>query len=167
MRPHGSPAILERRRLQAIGLLRAGEPFRTVADIVGSSLSSVVRWNQSYQKHGKRGLCPRNNPGRPSWLSAQNKEKLVALLLGGPLSAGYTTDLWTLKRIEAVIGKHFGVHFSCTGVWKLLRGLGWSCQKPEKKARERDEAAIRQWKACRWPHIKKGRSTRSASGFPR
>jgi transposase len=77
-------------------------------------------------------------------------------LLRGAQAAGHTTDLWTLKRIGQLIETEFGVHYSPVGVWKLLRhGLDWSWPKPERRARQRDDAAIEHWKAHTWPQIKK------------
>jgi len=140
-------------------LLESGQSYRSVAAKVDASLSSVVRWHQAYRKKGREGLLPKPTPGRPALLSPRQKKKLVDLLVEGPLAAGYPTDLWTLKRIGSVIAKRFGIRYSIANCWKLMTALGWSCQKPEKRARERDEVAIRQWKRYRWPHIKKSPKT--------
>lgn len=155
MRPHGTPQALEQRRLLAIRLLETGNSYRSVADQIQSSLSSVVRWHQSYRKEGKKGLHSTPNLGRPPLLSAKQKEKLLQILIRGPLAAGYPTDLWTLQRIGKVIEKEFAIRYSLANCWKLMTALGWSCQKPAKRARERDESAIGHWKRWVWPHIKK------------
>lgn len=159
MRPQGSPQSLEKRRLQAVRLLKAGTPYREVATAVGASLSSVVRWQQSYRSEGTRGLRPKKSPGRRPLLDERQKERLVRLLVQGPLEAGYTTNLWTLRRISALIRREFGVKYTIANVWKLMRALGWSCQIPDKRARERNEKAIRYWKHHVWPRIKKNRRT--------
>jgi transposase len=92
-------------------------------------------------------------------LSAGQLEQLQALLLRGAGAAGYSTELWTLRRIGDVIRKRFGIRYSPVGVWALLRyGLRWSWQKPERRAFERDEAAVAQWKRNEWPRIKKRRA---------
>ena len=77
------------------------------------------------------------------------------MLQRGPSAAGYSTELWTLKRMAEVIEKKFGVRYHPGHVWWLLEHLGWSCQKPERRARESDEEAIEQWRRERWAHIKK------------
>lgn len=101
-------------------------------------------------------------------MSATKREQLKALLLRGAGAAGYATELWTLRRISEVIRKRFGVRYSPVGVWALLHhGLGWSWQKPERRARERDETAIARWKRNEWPRIKKRRVPRSSSGVRR
>lgn len=166
MRPHGKPQILEKRRRLAVRLLKQGRTYRSVAQEMNASLSSVVRWRQTYQKKGRRGLKPTPNTGRPPLLSDRQKKTLVRVLVKGPLEAGYSTDLWTLKRIGRIIQKSFRVRY-CTGnLWNLMNDLGWSCQKPQKKAKERREKAIRYWKHHVWPHIKKGRSAWSPLGLP-
>ena len=160
MRPLGTAGQLEKRRRRAIGLLRAGKPYREVARVVRASLSSVVRWHQAYRRHGRRGLGPRPVPGRPPRLTKAQQEGLKQLLLRGARAAGHATELWTLKRIARLIERQFGVCYSSVGVWKLLRhGLEWSWQKPERRAIQRDDAAIERWKRHEWPHIKKRRAT--------
>jgi transposase len=77
------------------------------------------------------------------------------LLLKGATAHGFSTDLWTLPRVATVIARTYGVQYHPAHVWKILRGEGWSCQKPERRAKERDELAIQRWRTERWPHIKK------------
>jgi len=155
MRPTGKPQVLEERRLRAIRLLEEGHSYRSVAEQLQSSLSSVVRWHQAHQKDGKKGLRSKPTPGRPPLLSEKQKKKVVDILLRGSLAYGYQTDLWTLRRVRDVIAKEFGVVYSVPHCWHLMVGFGWSCQKPVKRAKERDEEAIRKWKRWVWPQIKK------------
>jgi transposase len=160
MRPSGTPAQLEKRRRSAVQLLRDGRTLSAVARQVHASVSSVFRWWQAYQRDGRRGLAPKPTPGRPPGLSPSQKGQLVRLLVKGPLRAGYSTDLWTLARVATLIQQEFGIRYHPGHVWKLLTGLGWSCQKPERRALERDEAAIARWKYTEWPRIKKRRPPR-------
>ena len=155
MRPPGTPQELERRRRRAIALLDAGENVTSVARQVGSSVSSVLRWQQSYWDEGPEGLRPRPASGRPPKLSEEQRERLLDVLRRGAPAAGYPTDLWTLKRVAEVIEHEFGVAYHPCHVWRLLDRLGWSCQKPDRRARERDEEAIAGWRTDRWPYIKK------------
>jgi transposase len=167
MRPPGTAQQLERRRRQAIRLLKAGKTLSAVARTVSASVSSVFRWYESYRNKGLKGLRPQPTPGRPPKLSPSQTKRLVTLLLKGPLAAGYRTDLWTLKRVAQMIRKQFGVAYHPCHVWKLLTRVGWSCQKPERRALQRDDAMIAHWKRSRWPHIKKRRATWRPSGLPR
>jgi transposase len=161
MRTPGKPEELERQRLRAVALLEAGHPASEVAEILGVSPGAVSRWKTLYQRAGPKGLKAKSHPGPRPKLTAPQRQELERLLLKGPLAHGYTTDLWTLKRIAEVIERHFGVGYDPSGVWHVLHGIGWSCQKPEGRARERDEEAIARWRQQDWPRIKKSPTKRS------
>lgn len=167
MRPPGSQEQLERRRRRAIELLQRGLTLSAVAHKVGCSVSSVSLWRDLFATKGAEGLAAKAAPGRPPKLTPRQKAALVQLLLRGPLAHGYPTDLWTTRRVAEVIARRLQVHYHPNHIWRLLVGLGWSCQKPERRARERDERAIAAWKRERWPDIKKRPRTWSPSGLPR
>lgn len=155
MRTKGSAAELEQRRRQAVALLGEGLSGAQVARVLGVSEAAVSRWKRAYRESGEAGLAAKPHPGGQPRLTAAQRERLSALLLQGPRSHGYRTELWTLARVAEVIARHFGVRYHPCHVWRVLRGLGWSCQKPERRARERDEEAIARWRRETWPHIKK------------
>lgn len=159
MRPKGTKAELEARRRMAIRLLKRKVSMREAARQVGSSLSSVERWKAEYEAGGFAALRGKPDLGGPPKLSAEEQTELVSLLLKGPKAHGYPTELWTLERVAKVIERRFGVQYHTSGVWLLLRRLGWSCQKPERKARERDEDAIRRWRRFTWPKLRKRSGT--------
>ena len=155
MRPIGTKAELEVRRRRAIALLLEGRRVREVAELVAASPSSVSRWKSAYEAGGDDGLRSKPHPGRKPKLSKERRKELEELLLQGPMAHGYRTDLWTLGRVAQVIEKHFGVRYHPGNVWRVLRQMRWSCQKPERRARERDEEAIHRWRKETWPQIKK------------
>lgn len=159
MRPPGTPDQLEKRRRRAVQLLESGQTLTVVAHRVGAALSSVFRWWHTYRRKGTRGLDAKPTPGRPPRLSTGQKRQLLKLLTRGALHAGYRTDLWTVPRVTELIHQQFGVRYHPAHVWKVLTALGWSCQKPERRAVERDEVAIARWKRDEWPRIKKRRAT--------
>ena len=158
MRPKGSAKELEVRRRLAGRLLSDGKGINQVARLVGASPSSVHRWKQM-MKNGAVALKAKPHPGRPARLSLRQKEKLKKILLAGSVSAGYLTDLWTCPRVAEVIRRTFDVSYHPDHVWHILHSLGYSCQKPERRARERDELAIRRWRSVDWPRIKKNPKT--------
>jgi transposase len=155
MRPFGSPADLEARRRRAVALLDKGLGVREVARQIGCAPASVSRWQAEVRSRGPDGVQARPAPGRPRRLTARQRARLLQLLLKGASAQGFSTDLWTLPRVATVITRTFGVTYHPAHVWKILRGEGWSCQKPERRAKERDEVAIQRWRTARWPHIKK------------
>jgi transposase len=83
------------------------------------------------------------------------KKRLVKLLLKGPMAHGHRTDLWTCDRVVRLIRREFRVRYHRNHVARLLRQLGWSYQKPERRALERDEEKIDRWKRRTWPSVKK------------
>jgi len=154
MRPPGSAQALETRRMIAVRLLRQGKGVRETARLVGASSSSVVRWKQALQSGGEEALKAKPHPGRRPKLSQSQKEVLEQILLQGPQAAGFKSQLWTLERVAYVIYREFGVKYHPCHVWKILKSMGWSCQKPQRRARERDEQQIANWRK-RWPEVKK------------
>jgi transposase len=158
MRPKGSAAELETRRRLAGSLLLEGRRIGEVAEIVAASESSVRRWRRVVEKGGVEALTAKPHPGPKPRLNEQQKRRLVKVLLAGPRKAGYRNDLWTCPRVAQVIARTFGVKYHPAHVWRILRSLGWTPQKPEQRARERDEADIRRWRSHEWPRIKRGRS---------
>jgi transposase len=155
MRPHGSPQELEQRRLKAVALLKKGLKPPEVAAKLGCVVSAVYRWKDEYGTQGAEALKAKPIPGRPTKLGTKQKQQLTDMLLKGAQSRGYSTELWTQKRIADLVSTRFRVQYHPRYIGQLLHEMGWSCQKPEKQARERDEAAIQQWKLGEWRHIKK------------
>jgi transposase len=162
MRPKGSAAELQARRLLAGQLLLEGSDVDEVAEIVGASESSVRRWRRAVEKGGLEALLAKPHPGRKPRLDAKQKQRLIEILLAGPRKAGYSTDLWTCRRVAEVIAKKFQVKYHPDHVGKMLHDLGWTCQKPEQQAREADDAAIQRWRKRDWPRIKRGPSVAAA-----
>jgi transposase len=155
MRPKGSAQELERRRRQAMALMDQGMKAAAVARAVGTSRASVTRWRQAYEAGGPAAMAATPHPGGVSKLTDGQRKRLVRMLLDGPGKHGYATQLWTLARVAELIAVRFGVQYHPSTVWHILRGMGWSCQKPERRARERDEQAIATWRRQDWPRIKK------------
>jgi len=157
MRIKGSSAELEARRRRAAALLKQGMGVNAVARLVGASSSSVSRWKTALRQRGPDGLNARPHPGPTPRLNQARKRRLVRLLRKGAVAAGYPNDLWTCRRVADLIGKTFNVWYDPDHVWRILHGLGWTPQKPEHRARERDENAIERWRKRDWPRLKKKR----------
>jgi transposase len=155
MRPKGSAAVLLARRLKAIKLLEADLSLNEIARRIGCNASSVMRWRDRWLSGGEEGLRVRASPGRPSRMSRAEKRRLLRCLVRGPLEFGWTTDIWTTRRIVTLIKNEFGISYHFTHVARLLHALDWSPQKPERRALERNEAAIQKWKDTTWKRVKK------------
>jgi transposase len=106
------------------------------------------------------------HPGGASRLTAGQRKRLIRMLAQGPRKHGYRTELWTLARVAELIAVTFGVGYHPSAVWHILRAMDWTCQKPEHRARERDEQAIAIWREEQWPRIKKRPKERPKRGVP-
>jgi transposase len=146
---------LERRRLQAARLLQRGLSEAEVARQVGVHRQSVNRWARHLQAGGRAALKRAPRTGRPPQLSPADLRRIERGLRRGPEALGYRTGLWTAWRVADLIERECGVRYSTVHAWRILRGVGWTPQRPAGRALERHEAAIAHWKRVRWPQLKK------------
>ena|SRR6516162_9192573 len=142
---------LERRRLVAAALLAKGLSQSEVARRVGAHRQSVSQWAEALREKGRKGLKKAARAGRPAKLDAADCKRIER----GPEALGYGSSLWTSARVAHLIEQECGVRYATGHAWRILRQLGWSCQRPAGRALERDEEKIQQWKRKRWPEIKK------------
>lgn len=149
-----STTAIQERRERAAQFFRDGLPQAEVARRCGVSRTTAMRWHRAWLKRGKRGLDPLP-AGRPNRLSSAKLARIEKALLQGPQAHGFASELWTLERIARVISRVGGVDYHPGHVWRILRRLGWSVQKPTTRARERDEVQIARWKKHTWSRLKK------------
>jgi transposase len=152
MRSYGTSEQLGKRRRHALELLKQGKTVREVAAQVGVNPQSVRRWRREQKHLKKKSERP---PGRPSYLTKAQIKQLEKELLRGAYAHGYSEDYWTLDRVGHVIWSLFKVRYEQSGVWRLLTRMGWSSQKVQRLAIQRDDDAIVSWKGRVWPRIKK------------
>jgi len=153
----------QHKRVKAARMLQAGKPAAQVALAVGVARQTVYTWKRVLDERGIDGLRAMVDVGRPSQLSAADFRWLDAALRQGAQAHGFGTELWTLKRVGALIKRQFGIVFSDVHVWRLLGSMGFSSQKPERRAIERNEEAVRNWKRRTLPALKKKPSENDAS----
>lgn len=152
---------LERRRLRAGDLFERGESQAKIAVKLRVTTAAVCKWYTQWRADKEKGLLSKGPTGANPILDAKKKQLLKKAILSGPAKAGYATDFWTLERIRVLAKKILKVDLGITSVWRAVTGLGFSVQKPERRARERDEGAISDWKLKTFPRLKKmGQETR-------
>jgi transposase len=146
---------LQARRLRAAQLSAAGVRQAEIARQLKVSAQAVSVWHARWQEGGTDGLRSRGPSGPAPRLSDAQLATVEQALLDGAPANGFVGELWTLERITAVIERLTGVCYHPAWVWALLRHrLGWSVQRPKRRAVERDQAAIDRWVKQRWPAIK-------------
>jgi transposase len=151
----------EARRLQAWHLKQQGWSQRRIAEALGVSEGAVSQWMKRAGDAGPEALRRRPSPGAPRRLPADQLARLPELLHRGPVAYGFRGELWTRTRIAAVIRLEFGVSYHPRHVGRLCQAIRWTPQKPTRRARQRNEAAIAQWRNDTWPALKKGRKPKS------
>jgi len=147
--------------MRAARLLEKGCSQSEVARRVGAHRQSVSQWAAELRAKGRAGLKKAGRAGRKPRLSRGELNQIEHGLKRGPEALGYATSLWSSARVAHLIEQECGVVYHPGHVWRILRQLGWSCQRPTGRALERNEKKLQQWKQKRWPELKKRRKTKA------
>jgi transposase len=159
---------LEVRRKQAARLFAAGrETQGAIARRLGVSRQSVMRWYQAWHAGGREALRAAGRAGRKPRLAPEQVARIDTALREGARAHGFSTALWTLPRVALVIKRVTGVKYHPGHVWRLLGALDWTLQRPAKRAKERNETAVRHWVTTRWPAVKKRSASPGLDRLPR
>jgi transposase len=148
---------MERVRLRAARTFEQGTSQAEVAHRLGTSRQNAHRWHRRWQQGGRAALRAAGRAGRRLKLDARARRRVEAALGQGALTHGFDSDLWTLDRIAVVIERLTGVRHHPSHIWRILRAMGWSVQRPQRRASERDEEAIARWIKQDWPRIRQKR----------
>lgn len=151
-----------KKRVRAGRLLLQGKKPAEIALAVGVARQTVYTWKALLDEGGIDALRAVPSRGRPPRLDESDREGLRRVLLQKPTEHGFGTELWTLKRVGVVIQRLYGVKFGQTQIWRLLGALGFSVQKPDRRALERNEDIVRGWKRSTFPALKKKPSEKAA-----
>jgi len=134
---------------------------------LGVSAQTASRWYRSWQAGGRDALVGAERLGRTPRLSDGQLAQVQAALVAGPKAHGFATDMWTLARVAQVIEQVTGVRYSPSQTWLILRQrLGWTRQRPARRAVERDDEAIEQWVKRDGRGSKGGSTTRRVDLLP-
>jgi transposase len=144
----------EGRRLRALELFETGWKAIRIAAALGVTRGAVSQWLKAARAGGNQALRRRPRPGATPKLTADQRAQIPALLSQSAETYGFVGDVWTTKRVATVIFRTFGVRYHPAHVSRLLRQIGWTVQKPIRRATQRDEAAIAAWREERWPSLK-------------
>lgn len=148
--------------MQAADLLERGVIPAEIARQVGVAHQVVSQWRKAWRQGGREALRSAGPAGRKSKLTDAQFAEVATALLNGAEANGYSTDVWTVPRVAEVIEHLTGVAYHPGHVWYLLHDqLDWTWQRPARRAKERDEAAIQQWVTKRWPQLKKRQGART------
>jgi transposase len=143
----------EQRRLAAAELFAQKVSQAEIARRMGVTPQAVFKWRKRWLARGADGLRSTGQPGYPPLLDEQQRADLVTVLKAGPKASGFDGG-WTLARVATVIRRRFAVVYRYpSAVWNLLHQLGFTVQKPARRAVERDEQAITAWREHTWTQV--------------
>jgi transposase len=143
----------EARRLAAAESFTQKVPQAEIARRLGVTASAVSKWHKRWMAEGVDGLRSTGQPGYPPLLDEAQRSELVGVLNAGPKASGFDGG-WTLARVATVIRRRFGVVYRYPSVvWNLLHRMGFTVQKPARRAVERDEQAITDWRCHTWSQV--------------
>jgi len=145
----------EKRRLRAWELKGKGWKQKDIAEALGVSQGAVSQWVSAAEEGGLEVLYSRARKKRDGRLSMEQVARLPELLRRGAEHFGFRGEVWTRKRVGAVIHREFGVSYTPVHIGRVLKAMRWSSQKPIERASQRNEAAIDQWQQETWPLLQK------------
>jgi transposase len=155
----------EIRRWRALDLKKDGWKQNDIAKALGVTPGAVSQWLASVEVHGEQSLNSRPHPGATPKLTQAQKRLIPDFLSHGAEAYGYRGEVWTCARVAKVITAEFGVSYHKAHVSRLLKELNWTPQKPVRRAAQRDEIEIAQWRTEVWPELKKRHTGNTASWF--
>ncbi len=146
--------VLEHYRYRTIALCKEGQSVNEIAHFFGLLCGSVSRWITIHKRNGKRALQKRISPGPARKLSTDEMNAMIALLRDDAIAHGFETPLWTCKRLQQIIEQKTGKKLHTTNIMRWLKQWRYSNQKPERRAMQRDEEAVKCWLKEEWPKIR-------------
>ena len=149
------PSDYELLRRRCVELKAAGWKQKDIASALGLTEGWVSQTLKKYRVQGPEGLVTRKPTGYPPKITPEQLSQLIGELELGAVSHGFPGHIWTRSRVNVLIGKLFGVSYDPTQVGRILKKVGWSLQKPAKKARQQDKEKVQQWREETVPDLKK------------
>ena len=153
---------MEQRRLKAVRLFEQERPDADIARKLDITRQSVGRWRSQWNAGGIQALKSKGAAGVKPRLTPAQTDQVIAAIKAGPLAAGHPTDVWTLPRVGDLVHQLTGERYHSGHCWHLLRRLGFSCQRPVRRAIERDDQKINHWKRYQWTALKKRPARKAA-----
>jgi transposase len=162
-RTHGLPKTWkEGRRKRALELKPRGWKQREIAAALGVSAAAVSQWVAETRVRGREAWRAKPRPTGPMKLTPDPRHLVPELLSHGAEAYGFRGAFWTCARVATVMWEAFGVSYHKAHVSRLLKALQWTPQLPMKRAAQRDEAIIQQWRVQVWPELKTRRASKGA-----
>jgi transposase len=156
MRRPGTQSEWEQRRMIAANMFEQNLKTKVIAASLSVDDQTVRRWRRCFAAGGREALLASKHHGRPPRMTRPQKQQLTELLIKGPAQCGFPHHyLWTQQLIAELIHREFGIRYHHDHVGVILHKIGFTHQKPMRRAKERDETRIQTWRSQTWPDILK------------
>ena len=156
MRKKGSAGEWDRVRAIAANMFDAGGEPSEIARHLGVAAQAAREWRRDYRAGGREALRSTTPTGRPAKLTPGQREALAELLERAPAECGCAGRyLWTQQLIAGLVLREFGVSYHHGHIGALLKAMGFTHQRPARRAVERDEVRIDGWRREAWPALLK------------
>ena len=149
---------LEERRTRAFEMLDTGFRPAEIAIDLDVARQTAYEWKAIFEATGMAGAKAKPHPGPGKNITAEQLEKFKTMILQGALVHGFPSNNWTCARAAALIETTFGLTYTADHVGVMMKELGLSPQKPDKRNMKRDETKIQLWERESLPDLKKNSS---------
>ena len=151
----------EERRLRALALYNKGWQQKLIAEALGvtqGAVSQRIKKTKDLPPERQReALRLKKSPGRPPIIAPEERPKLVALIERGAEAFGFIGDVWTAQRVRALARRELGILVGLSTIKTFLHEEGFSVQKPEVAATQKNERAVAGFRGG-WVNLKRGQS---------
>jgi transposase len=161
-----SPPQQEALRKRVMGAIGDGMPTAEAMRVFGVSERSIRNWRNRYADGGVAGLDsgrPGVRPGDQTKLSPDQAKALVdAIIDYEPEQLELGGKLWTRRKVAVLAQRLFNASFTEQGMGKVLRRMGFTFQRPDRRAIEADPEAMREWVEVTYPALRERARTEGA-----
>lgn len=133
-------------RLLAAILRKEGKSLDFISEFIQIPKTTVHDWLSRLESKGLDGLVDIKQPGRPSWLSEEEKEMLKDVLSRSPEEQGIPFKIWTTSLVQYIINKLFGVTYKPKNVRKIVKKLGFALKVPRQRNKKANTKAQKEFK---------------------
>lgn len=149
------------RRLRAVELHRQGWQQKLIAQALGVTKGAVSQWIKRAKavpaEQQAQALQVKKSSGRPPSIGPEDRRGLEELIERGPEAFGFVGAVWTARRVQALARRELNLRVSLTTIKKFLHEAGFSVQKPEVTATQKNDKAVAGFRGG-WVNLKKGQS---------
>ena len=151
------PDAQEALRKRTVAAVRNGTSISEASRVFGVSRSAIYQWLERVAEGGNKALNARKRGRRSGGQLAPWQLGQVARSITDrcPDQLKLPFALWTREAVQQLIAARFGVPLSVWTVGRYLRKMGFTPQKPLRRAYEQDPKAVAQWLKGKYPRIRR------------